>query len=90
MKKLKMFSIAAGLVLVTAGVFAGKSNFFAASYYLKNVSTGVETQLTSFPGSNLSQSPTGTGSVINGEIDGTSYQLNYYTSGDVFVPLYFN
>jgi len=88
MKKLKMFAIASGLLLVTAGVFAGKSKFFASGVYIIGPSETSAVLI----GSSLSD-VTGTsgtdGTALSGkDANGNLYTLYYEPSTNTYVPYY--
>jgi len=79
MNKVKVFFIAAALVLTTAGVFAGKTKFFTAPpnvYYF--VSPSTYNLITGSTPSNLIENAGGTPATLKGS-DGTAYSLYYQT-----------
>lgn len=79
MKSVKMFFVAAALVLVTAGVFAGKARF--ATYTLQAYNSAGYTPLGSItPNTNLSLVTSGTPISFSATISGTPYSL-YALSG---------
>ncbi|MHA4806563.1 hypothetical protein ACX0G9_00580 [Flavitalea flava] len=92
MNKVKMFFVAASLLLVTAGVFAGKARFDTYSLYVSNNAT--PTTLNSFqltPATTVAlidlttSGSTGQATVTN--TSGTAFKL-YRVVGSTFTPLY--
>jgi len=80
MNKVKMFFIAAAMVLTTAGVFAGKARFAAATnlYYSTN-------GISYFQGVGTLS---GTNVVFNTTRIGSSPQITFTSSGSVVYGLY--
>jgi hypothetical protein len=87
MKKMKMFFVAAGLLLVTAGVFAGKAKFADSGLWGYNSTGGYKLLLpaTSFP-DDLTTSPTSTQASIIGA-SGT-YALYTNTGTNAYSGIY--
>lgn len=91
MKKVKVFFVAAALVLVTAGVFAGKSRFtnVAANLYYEVSATDYVLLSSTIGGTNNFQYGTG-GTQMKIEPAGTTdYLLFTYISGTGYEPVYY-
>jgi hypothetical protein len=90
MKKMKLFFLAAGLLLVTAGVFARKSMFTNYTIFGYTTTTGyVELVPSVALTSNLTTTPsTGNLAYIKTPLS-ASYEM-FGLSGTTYVPLYVN
>lgn len=92
MKKMKVFFVGAALLLVTAGVFAGKSKF-TNSYLLTYLSGTTYVPITeAATGSLLLESPFTTSSSGTTQVVISGFAVFYYdqaTGGNSAVPVYF-
>jgi hypothetical protein len=91
MNKVKMFFIAAALVLTTAGVFAGRAKFANPSnLWAYNSSVGAfEISTGSFVSGALSTTPSGNQAQITSSSSGANYLLYQITgSPAVYTPVY--
>ena len=93
MNKIKMFFVAASLLLITVGVFAGRNRFTTYTIYASTTNT-VST--TSYPltgsGVSLSGNFTTLGTVqavIPDQLTGTYGVYAYTTGSSTLTPLYF-
>jgi hypothetical protein len=89
MKKMKLFFVAASLVLVTAGVFAGKAKFLESGVYYLNGS--AYTPIASSPITPFTLTNTGTSQAKLVSSEGNGYFLYTVTATSPSVqysPLY--
>ena len=89
MNKIKMFFVAAALLLVTAGVFAGKVKFTdPTNLYAYNSTAGVAYEITSSPFSGaFTTTQSGTQAQILNSASTAPYLL-YQISGGTYTPVY--
>jgi hypothetical protein len=79
MKKLKLFMVSAALLLITAGVFAGKSSFFSSySLYGYDVNGNWISVNATLPNGQLLTNAAGTGHAQVSSPAGDTYGLYYY------------
>ena len=92
MKKMKMFFIAATLLLVTAGVFAGKSKFFTTYTVYAALPTLGEYEVIETGATISNTAPftftVGTAQSILTSSNGIQYGVYAYGTGANYVPLY--
>lgn len=89
MNKVKMFFIAAALVLTTAGVFAGKAKFIAFPLYASSTTTLSSTsyQVSQSQASLIGLSAAAGTQVQITSSNGTPYGLYYYDPSTDLKPL---
>jgi hypothetical protein len=88
MKKIKMLAVAAGLLLVTAGVFAGKSKFSVSNiYFLSGGTTGTYEELISTSVTDFTTSGNHQAELVGSESTPVTYPLYTY-NGTSYVAIY--
>lgn len=92
MKKARIFFTAAAMLLVTAGVFAGKEKFQSAVtnlYYTPSTNTWVAISTSGTFSTSVLESGLTSGHIASLEsASGKSYELYTNTGGSTYVPVY--
>lgn len=86
MKKVKLFFVSAALMLLTVGVFAGRTKFVNSDIYYRNGANFTQIVVTSsMPG--FTTSGTNIAKVVSSSNGTTQYEL-YTHNGSTYIPLY--
>ena len=88
MKKIRLFFVVASLLLVTAGLFAGKLRFVTGAIYASNGTTYFQLTNT-ITLLNLTTSPSGSQATITDGC-GNVYGLYSFTAPSTYTALYFH
>jgi hypothetical protein len=88
MKKARVFFVAVAMLLVTAGVFAGKAKFSVSGlYYLSNITSGTYELVATPTAADFSTSGTNQAKLISSDATPVTYPL-YTLNGASYVPVY--
>lgn len=90
MNKVKMFFVAASLLLITAGVFAGRARFTTITIYSSKTAGAYQPLASSAVLVDLTETQSGTQAKLTPSVAAGTYGLYYFVSGTTYAPLYTN